>query len=100
MTCAELTAVGMPAIYVPLPIGNGEQRLNALPIVDAGGGLLVSDADCTAGWLAAMVPPLMHDSGRLADMGGAARALGNRGAGRQFAEVILQVAHASKGEQK
>jgi len=45
MTCAELTAVGLPAAYVPLPIGNGEQRLNALPIVQRGGGLLVEDAD-------------------------------------------------------
>ncbi|CAB4678274.1 unannotated protein [freshwater metagenome] len=99
MTCAELTAVGMPAIYVPLPIGNGEQRLNALPIVEAGGGLLVSDADCTAGWLIAMVPPLMHDSGRLRGMGAAARGLGNRVAGRQFAEVISQVAQVSRGGQ-
>ncbi len=33
ITCAELTAVGLPAAYVPLPIGNGEQRLNAEPIV-------------------------------------------------------------------
>ena len=29
MTCSELAAVGLPAVYVPLPIGNGEQRLNA-----------------------------------------------------------------------
>ena len=51
MTCAEVAAVGLPAIYVPLPIGNGEQRLNALPVVDAGGGLLVADADLTPdGW--------------------------------------------------
>ncbi|HWH29156.1 MAG TPA: UDP-N-acetylglucosamine--N-acetylmuramyl-(pentapeptide) pyrophosphoryl-undecaprenol N-acetylglucosamine transferase, partial [Mycobacteriales bacterium] len=28
MTCAELAAVGLPAVYVPLPIGNGEQALN------------------------------------------------------------------------
>ena len=49
MTCAELTAVGLPAAYVPLPIGNGEQRLNALPIVQRGGGLLVDDAELTAG---------------------------------------------------
>jgi UDP-N-acetylglucosamine--N-acetylmuramyl-(pentapeptide) pyrophosphoryl-undecaprenol N-acetylglucosamine transferase len=31
MTVAEVSAVGLPAVYVPLPIGNGEQRLNALP---------------------------------------------------------------------
>src|SRR5690606_15239145 len=37
----ELTAVGLPAIYVPLPIGNGEQRLNAADVVAAGGGLLL-----------------------------------------------------------
>ena len=47
MTVAEVSAVGLPAVYVPLPIGNGEQRLNALPVVNAGGGLLVADADLT-----------------------------------------------------
>ncbi len=36
MTVAEVTAVGLPAVYVPLPIGNGEQRLNALPVVERG----------------------------------------------------------------
>ena len=44
MTCAELAAVGLPAVYVPLPIGNGEQRLNAEPAVAAGGAVLVDDA--------------------------------------------------------
>ena len=47
MTVAEVSAVGLPAVYVPLPIGNGEQRLNALPVVNAGGGLIVADADLT-----------------------------------------------------
>lgn len=47
MTVAELSAVGLPAAYVPLPIGNGEQRLNAQPVVKAGGGLLVDDAELT-----------------------------------------------------
>ena len=33
MTCAELAAVGLPAVYVPLPIGNGEQRSTRAPVV-------------------------------------------------------------------
>src|ERR1700730_4457439 len=44
MTCAELTAVGLPAAYVPLPHGNGEQRLNAAPIEEVGGGIVIDDA--------------------------------------------------------
>ena len=42
----EAAAVGVPAIFVPLPIGNGEQELNARPVVEAGGAVLVSD-DCS-----------------------------------------------------
>jgi UDP-N-acetylglucosamine--N-acetylmuramyl-(pentapeptide) pyrophosphoryl-undecaprenol N-acetylglucosamine transferase len=43
-TVTEVAAVGLPGVFVPLPIGNGEQALNARPVVDAGGGLLVADA--------------------------------------------------------
>ena len=46
-TVTEVSGVGLPAIYVPLPIGNGEQALNARPVVDAGGGLLVADGALT-----------------------------------------------------
>src|SRR5690606_29207273 len=63
MTCAELTAVGLPAAYVPLPIGNGEQRRNAAPIVEAGGGLLVDDGDLDAGWIRDTLLPLDRQSG-------------------------------------
>ena len=48
VTVAELSAVGLPAAFVPLPIGNGEQRRNALPVVEAGGGLLVVPRYITA----------------------------------------------------
>jgi UDP-N-acetylglucosamine--N-acetylmuramyl-(pentapeptide) pyrophosphoryl-undecaprenol N-acetylglucosamine transferase len=72
MTCAELAAVGLPAFYVPLPIGNGEQRLNALPTVDAGGGVLVADQDLTADVVRGDVLALLKNPTRLATMSRAA----------------------------
>ena len=69
-TVTELAAVGLPAVYVPLPIGNGEQELNARPVVDAGGGLLVDDAALTAEWVAATrARRCSTDPDRLADDG-------------------------------
>ena len=47
-TVSELAALGIPAVYVPYPVGNGEQRFNAADVVGAGGGILVDDADFTA----------------------------------------------------
>ena len=88
MTCAELAAVGLPAIYVPLPIGNGEQRLNAQPVVSAGGGLLIEDADFTPGALRAQVLPLIADPQRLAEMGRAASAHGVRDGAERLADMV------------
>lgn len=96
MTVAEVSAVGLPAVYVPLPIGNGEQRLNALPVVSAGGGLLVDDSDLTPNFVAETVGGLMNDSGRLAAMTAAAARVSHRDAARRVAEVALDVARARR----
>jgi UDP-N-acetylglucosamine--N-acetylmuramyl-(pentapeptide) pyrophosphoryl-undecaprenol N-acetylglucosamine transferase len=88
MTCAELAAVGLPSVYVPFPIGNGEQRFNALPTVRAGGGLLVDDADFTPEWVAATVPPLLADPERLARMSRAAESQGRRDADEQVVAMV------------
>ncbi|SCG63341.1 undecaprenyldiphospho-muramoylpentapeptide beta-N-acetylglucosaminyltransferase [Micromonospora inositola] len=78
MTCAEVAAIGLPAIYVPYPHSNQEQKRNALPVVEAGGGLLVDDAELTPDWLERTVIPLVRDPQRLAAMGAAAAAYGRR----------------------
>jgi UDP-N-acetylglucosamine--N-acetylmuramyl-(pentapeptide) pyrophosphoryl-undecaprenol N-acetylglucosamine transferase len=88
MTCAELTAVGLASVYVPFPIGNGEQRFNALPIVRAGGGLLVDDADFTPEWVATVIPPLIADASRLERMSRAAESLGRRDADEQIVAMV------------
>jgi UDP-N-acetylglucosamine--N-acetylmuramyl-(pentapeptide) pyrophosphoryl-undecaprenol N-acetylglucosamine transferase len=102
MTVAEVTAVGLPALYVPLPIGNGEQRLNALPVVNAGGGLLIADADLTPGLVADQVAALLNDEPRLAAMKSAAALVGHPDAARQVAHVALDLAkkvRAARGGQ-
>jgi UDP-N-acetylglucosamine--N-acetylmuramyl-(pentapeptide) pyrophosphoryl-undecaprenol N-acetylglucosamine transferase len=58
--------------------------LNAEPIVAAGGGLLVDDADLTPGWVLREVVPRVTDPGTLQRMShGAARA------GARDADVVL-----------
>ncbi|OBK29619.1 undecaprenyldiphospho-muramoylpentapeptide beta-N-acetylglucosaminyltransferase [Mycobacterium asiaticum] len=97
MTVAEVSAVGLPAIYVPLPIGNGEQRLNALPVVNAGGGMLVADAALTPDLVAREVSGLLTDAPRLAAMTTAAAQVGHRDAARQVAQAALDIARATGG---
>jgi UDP-N-acetylglucosamine--N-acetylmuramyl-(pentapeptide) pyrophosphoryl-undecaprenol N-acetylglucosamine transferase len=86
----EAAAVGVPAIFVPLPIGNGEQTLNARPVVDAGGALMVADGDFTSAWVTANVPALISDTDRLAAMGAAAAALVPRDADEKLARIVLE----------
>ena len=88
-TVSELTALGLPAIYVPLPIGNGEQRFNAQPVVDAQGGLLVADADFTPEWVRNHVPKLLADPKTLSDYGANAWKYGIRDAAEVMARRVL-----------
>ncbi|HVN12977.1 MAG TPA: undecaprenyldiphospho-muramoylpentapeptide beta-N-acetylglucosaminyltransferase [Kineosporiaceae bacterium] len=89
-TVCELTTVGLPAAYVPLPIGNGEQRLNAEPVVQAGGGLLVDDAQCTPAWVLQTLLPVVVDPAELAAMGKAAAAFAITDGDERLADLVDQ----------
>ncbi|WP_462203246.1 undecaprenyldiphospho-muramoylpentapeptide beta-N-acetylglucosaminyltransferase [Frankia sp. CcWB3] len=92
MTCAELAAVGLPAVYVPLPHGNGEQRRNALPTVEAGGGLLVDDAELSASWLLENALPVLISAERLAKMSAACAGSGHPQAAAAIVAMIRDAA--------
>jgi UDP-N-acetylglucosamine--N-acetylmuramyl-(pentapeptide) pyrophosphoryl-undecaprenol N-acetylglucosamine transferase len=92
MTCAELSAVGLPAVYVPLPHGNGEQRFNAAPIVEAGGGMIIADAELRPAWIVDTLVPVLTDAGRLAEMSARAAELGRRDADEKLVDMIYQAA--------
>lgn len=96
MTVAEVSATGLPAVYVPLPHGNGEQELNARPVVDAGGGILVSDATLTEQYVSETVVALLADTERIATMSRAAAGAGHKGAAAAVAQIVLDTAHAAR----
>ena len=95
-TVAEISALGLPAVYVPLPIGNGEQRFNAEAVVKAGGALMVKDADFTNKWILTEGLKLLNDNKRLQNMRNEAWNYGIRNAANIMAERILKIAKESR----
>jgi UDP-N-acetylglucosamine--N-acetylmuramyl-(pentapeptide) pyrophosphoryl-undecaprenol N-acetylglucosamine transferase len=93
-TVCEVAAVGVPAVFVPLPIGNGEQALNAAGLVNAGGAVIVRDRDFTAQWVARELIPLVTDPDRLHTMEVNAQRLGIRNADQRMADLVLEAVSA------
>lgn len=87
-TVSELTALAVPAVYVPLPIGNGEQRLNARDAVAVGAAILVDDRDFTVDWIADELLPLLMDRAALATMAASAATIGIRDGAARLVELI------------
>lgn len=98
-TVAELTALGLPALYVPLPIGNGEQRLNAADAVAAGGGRLVEDAALSPADVESFAD-LITDAEALAQARQAAASVGQRDGAQQLAAHIRAIAAAHRAGEK
>ncbi|MDE9366483.1 undecaprenyldiphospho-muramoylpentapeptide beta-N-acetylglucosaminyltransferase [Luteipulveratus sp. YIM 133132] len=96
MVC-ETTTVGLPAVFVPLPIGNGEQRLNAQAVVDDGGAVLVDDDDFTPEWVAEHVPALAQDAARLQQLAAVASRHGHRDADERLVDLIETAVAAGTG---
>ena len=82
-TVSELSALGIPAAYVPYPVGNGEQRYNAADAVHAGGAVIVLDARFTPEWIETSLLPLLADRMGVQDMAVQSRLMGTlEGSGR------------------
>ena len=90
-TIAELAAVGLPSILIPLP-GAEEQRQNALYLADAGAAILLAQTDLTSTRLASLVADLVASPERLAVMRiAASHAAAHEPAARLVDELLLLV---------
>ena len=89
-TVHELAAIGLPSVLVPLPIGNGEQELNAAGLKDSGAAVVVADHDFTSQWVATRLPNLLLDEPRLEYMAQTAKNLGITDAAETMATIISE----------
>jgi UDP-N-acetylglucosamine--N-acetylmuramyl-(pentapeptide) pyrophosphoryl-undecaprenol N-acetylglucosamine transferase len=65
VTCAEVGALGQMALFVPLPIGNGEQARNADHLVSIGRAIVVSQDDFSSQWLVEQIDEVVEQSRQL-----------------------------------
>ena len=97
ITVAEIGALKVPAVYVPLAFGNGEQRLNALPQVRAGAALIVDEDELTDRVILERIVPLVKDPEALARMTAAAGSSPTRDAAGAIATIVLALAARTGG---
>ena len=62
VTVTETGALGIYSLYVPLPIGNGEQDENAKEVVRSGGGEIIQNEQFTADWLKSNIKRLLESA--------------------------------------
>ncbi len=88
MSCAEITARGLPAILVPYPhAADDHQRRNAEALVRAGAAVLVSDRDLDGARLASALRPLLDDADARARMASASARVGRPNAAAEVADA-------------
>jgi len=92
VTVAEVSALGLPALYVPLPIGNGEQALNAGPAVAAGAALMIEDKWLTPAAVTLALEEMLLDEDDRACIVAAARAIGVIDGSARLADMIERAA--------
>jgi UDP-N-acetylglucosamine--N-acetylmuramyl-(pentapeptide) pyrophosphoryl-undecaprenol N-acetylglucosamine transferase len=90
---AELSAIGRPAILVPLPHAVDQDQLaNAGTLESAGGAIRIEQHDFTAERLAGEITALSNDPARLARMAQGAKSCGTIDAAERLAELVIKVA--------
>ncbi|MDD7384291.1 MAG: undecaprenyldiphospho-muramoylpentapeptide beta-N-acetylglucosaminyltransferase [Actinomycetaceae bacterium] len=88
-TVAEVSALSLPAVFVPLAIGNGEQALNAADSVAAGAAVLIHNSDFSAQTVRTTVLPLLESSQTRGEMSRAASRLVPHHSAAALAEAIM-----------
>ena len=88
-TVSELAGLGIPSVFVPYPVGNGEQELNARDLVSEGGAILCRDAEFTGEWVRNTLIPLLANAEQRRTMANRASASGIRDGAERLTNMVF-----------
>lgn len=89
-TVAELAAVGVPSMLIPLP-GAEEQRRNALALANVGAAILLPQPEATAERIADQIEELLDDPERLQAMRAAGKSQAMPDAAARLVSIIVEL---------
>lgn len=69
VTCSEVNALGKYALFIPLPIGNGEQKVNARLVTEQSRGEILDQNEFTPQWIEKHLDRLLRNSERASAAG-------------------------------
>lgn len=95
-TVSEVAGLGIPSVFVPYPVGNGEQELNARDLVSVGGAILCRDAEFTEKWVRGSLIPLLANDERRRTMANKASALGIRDGAERLTNMVFTALSESR----
>jgi UDP-N-acetylglucosamine--N-acetylmuramyl-(pentapeptide) pyrophosphoryl-undecaprenol N-acetylglucosamine transferase len=92
-TCAELTALGKPAVLIPFPFAaDDHQTCNAQELCNAGAAVMMTQSSASAVALGALIAELLGDEERLDRMALASLRMGRPGAAQEIADALGNLA--------
>lgn len=96
-TVTEIATIGRPSILAPLAIAmDDHQTGNAKVLADIGAAILLPEKAFTASALAAALDALFSDPARLAQMADAASGRVKKGAAKNLADLVEEVARGQR----
>lgn len=90
-TVSEISALGIPAVYVPYPVGNGEQSFNAADAIAAQAARMVLDKDFDADFIAREIIPLVSSRPKLNELAKNAGEIGIRNGSARLLALVSGV---------
>lgn len=96
MTVGEVTAMGLPALLIPLPIAtHGHQEVNARHLAEVGAARMILQSDLSGALLADFLSEMNGERSRLAEMSRRAHDAGGGGATGKVADLCRETARAA-----